>query len=126
MDKKTFKKEERLCSKKVIEQMFAIGQSTLSFPIKAVYLNNSSHHEKIPLQAAFTVPKRLFKRAPKRNLLKRRMRESYRLNKEQLLGITDQLSVMFIYISKDELPYDKIDAAMKKAMIKIRKSLVNE
>ncbi|QZE13966.1 ribonuclease P protein component [Halosquirtibacter laminarini] len=123
MNKNTFKKQERLCSKKVIEEMFTEGHSTLCFPIKAVYLSDSINVEKdTPVQCAFTVPKRLFKRANKRNLLKRRMKESYRLNKSSLDLHSESLSIMFIYIAKEELPYSRIESAVKKVIRKISDS----
>ncbi|QZT36032.1 ribonuclease P protein component [Halosquirtibacter xylanolyticus] len=126
MDKNTFKKQERLCSQKVIEEMFSSGLSTLSFPIKAVYITNSSYADQnVGNQAAFTVPKRLFKRANKRNLLKRRMKEAYRLNKS-LIPSGEVISVMFIFIGKEELPYDRIEQAMKKVMKKISQSIITK
>ena len=60
-----------------------------------------------------SVPKRLFKRAVKRNLLKRRIRESYRTRKELLAPGTD---VMFIYQPKEILSYPEICSAMETAL----------
>ena len=56
-----------------------------------------------------SVPKRLFKRAVKRNLLKRRIRESYRRQKELLSSPVD---ILFIYTSPEVLPYEAVFAAM--------------
>ena len=56
-----------------------------------------------------SVPKRLFKRAVKRNLLKRRIRESYRRQKGLLTGSFD---ILFIYTSPEVLPYEAIFADM--------------
>lgn len=56
-----------------------------------------------------SVPKRLFKRAVKRNLLKRRIRESYRRQKGLLAGSFD---ILFIYTSPEVLPYEAIFADM--------------
>ena len=79
----TFKKAERLCSKKTIEKLFAEGKSFLSFPLKVVVLEMPDSGE-YKAQAAFTVSKKIFKKAVKRNLVKRKMREAYRLNKHIL------------------------------------------
>lgn len=117
----TLKKEERLCSKKIIDRLFAEGTSFLCFPLKIVYLQ-SELPTKYSVQAAFTVSKKNFKKAVKRNLLKRRMRESYRTNKHTLYKESNkQLAVFFIYIGKEIIDYQRIEAAMKKALTKLQK-----
>jgi len=68
------------------------------------------------VQVAFTVPKKKFKRAVDRNLLKRRMREAYRLNKslieEKNQSKLKELSIIFIYSSQEILGAEKIETAM--------------
>ena len=68
------------------------------------------------MQVAFTVPKKKFKRAVDRNLLKRRMREAYRLNKslieEKNQSKLKDLSIIFIYSSQEILSTEKIGSAM--------------
>jgi len=68
------------------------------------------------VQVAFTVPKKKFKRAVDRNLLKRRMREAYRLNKslieEKNQSKLKELSIIFIYSSQEILSTEKIESAM--------------
>ncbi len=76
----SFKKEERLCSKKIIDKLFSEGESFLVFPLKFVFLKTSLP-SKFPVQTGFSVGKRTFKKAVQRNLIKRKMRETYRLNK---------------------------------------------
>lgn len=122
----TFKKEERLCSKKQFDSLFAEGTSFLVYPLKIVFVE-TENDDRYPVKAAFSVSKRLFKRAVKRNLLKRRMREAYRLNKP---GFYNQcrdkkLAIIFIYIGKEILSYQKIEAAMKKALNKTADKLFN-
>lgn len=117
----TLKKEERLCSQKIIGEMFTSGESFLSYPIKVVF-QKTELPGSFPVQAAFTVSKRNFKRAVKRNLLKRRMREAYRLNKPDFyLEITKkelQIAIMFVYIGKDIIEYPAIEKAMISALKK--------
>lgn len=118
----TLHKEERLCSQKLIEDLFTSGESFLSYPLKVVFLKTElpqSH----PVLAAFTVSKRNFKRAVKRNLLKRRMREAYRLHKPEFYAeITAKelhLAIMFVYIGKDIAEYAQIEKSMISAFKKV-------
>ena len=60
-----------------------------------------------------SVPKKLFKRAVKRNLLKRRIRESYRLQKELL---PTGMDIAFIYVSREVLPFEEIYSSMTAAL----------
>jgi ribonuclease P protein component len=117
----TLKKEERLCSQKIIGEMFTSGESFLSYPIKVVF-QKTELPGSFPVQAAFTVSKRNFKRAVKRNLLKRRMREAYRLNKPDFYSeIAEkelQIAIMFVYIGKDIIEYPVIEKAMISALKK--------
>lgn len=117
----TLKKEERLCSQKIIGEMFTSGESFLSYPIKVVF-QKTELPGSFAVQAAFTVSKRNFKRAVKRNLLKRRMREAYRLNKPDFyLEIAEkelQIAIMFVYIGKDIIEYPVIEKAMISALKK--------
>jgi len=118
----TFQKGERLCSQKIIGELFTTGESFLAYPLKVVFLKTELP-ECFPVQAAFTVSKRNFKRAVDRNLLKRRMREAYRLNKPDLYNqIADkklQIAIMFVYIAKDISEYPAIDKAMISAFKKV-------
>ncbi len=118
----TLKKEERLCSQKIIGELFASGESFLAYPLKVVFLKTDSS-QAYPVQAAFTVSKRNFKRAVKRNLLKRRMREAYRLNKpafqDELALKNINLAMMFVYVGKDIAEYPAIEKGMKSAFRKL-------
>jgi len=118
----TFQKGERLCSQKIIGELFTTGESFLAYPLKVVFLKTELS-ESFPVQAAFTVSKRNFKRAVDRNLLKRRMREAYRLNKPDLYNqIAEknlQIAIMFVYIGKDISEYSAIEKAMISAFKKV-------
>ncbi len=111
----TLKKDERLCSQKTIGELFTSGESFLVFPFKVVFLKNELP-QAFPVQTAFAVSKRTFKRAVKRNILKRRMREAFRLNKnpfyDQLACKNIHISIIFIFIGKDILEYNIIEKAM--------------
>jgi len=120
----SFRKNERLCSKKIIEKLFPEGKSIFVFPLKIIFIETQLP-SKNPVQAAFTVGKRNFKRAVQRNLIKRRMREAYRLNKSKFYDEIGekQIAVFFIYTGKTILEYSQIEAAVKKGMKKVLSEL---
>lgn len=66
-----------------------------------------------------SVPKRLFKRAVKRNLLKRRIREAYRKNKFLLPVQEEGCDILIIYISKDVRTTESIEAGIRELLTKI-------
>lgn len=82
----TFKKAERLCRQRLIDRLFAGGsKSLLAFPLRLVYLpvEATAVNERVSL--LISVPKKRFRRAVKRNRVKRQVREAYRHNKHILL-----------------------------------------
>lgn len=122
MPEYTFHKNERLYSRKIIGNLFTSGETFLVYPLKVVFLKTE-----LPVsdqaQAAFSVSKRNFKRAVSRNLLKRRMREAYRLNKRGFYGELAtkdcRIALMFVYVGKDFIEYAMIEKAMISALKKI-------
>lgn len=76
----TFKKEERLCSKTLIDRLFNGGgsRSMAAFPLRMVYMPVELMDKEPPVRVMISVPKRCFKRAVKRNRVKRQVREAYR------------------------------------------------
>jgi ribonuclease P protein component len=118
----TFKKIERLCSKKAIDELFAKGSSKTQFPFKLLF-RPAEFESEFPARAMFVVPKKKHKRANKRNDIKRRMREVYRLHKhlmyEQLKG--HKTDLMFICLSNEELSYEDIKKSMLALMEAVAK-----
>ena len=78
----SFPKAERISGVKDVAALLAGGKWCRSELLKACYMHNGLEYSRVVV----TVPKRLFKRAVKRNFLKRRIREAYRLQKELLAG----------------------------------------
>lgn len=120
------RKPERLNKKKIIEKMFAGGSRSFSiFPLRVVWLPV----EELDVQASIliSVSKRRFKRAVKRNRIKRQIREAYRLNKQILLApLTEKnsrLAIAFIYLADElmnsALVEEKIKAALTRIVEKI-------
>jgi len=110
--KYTFRKEERLCGTTRIARLFEVGTPLLIYPLKIIWMI-SEHDQMPPAISGFTVSRKLFRRAIDRNLIKRRMREAYRLNKELLYSTCEnrKITVMFIYIAPSVLPWKTIEKA---------------
>lgn len=119
----TFKKEERLCNKKLIDGLFHNGSSFLCYPYKASWMFADGEQE-FPVQIVFSVAKKRYKRAVDRNLVKRRMREAYRLNKQAQLydvlnGAGKKLVLSISYIGKEISPYEFFEKKMLKLLTQL-------
>lgn len=111
--KQTFKKSERLSGKKDIEELFKHGSYFYLSPLKIVSHPNTHAQTH---QVLFAVPKKNFKHAVDRNLLKRRMREAYRLHKHILITEPKVLSIAYIYTSKQVENYQTIAEKVKESL----------
>ena len=113
----SFKKAERLKSRKVIEQMFREGKSFGVYPLRLVFLKIEEPQNDAPVQFTVSVSKKKFKTAVARNRVKRKVREAWRLNKnwlyEKMGNKEGQYAFMVIYTGKEDLPYRQIDRAIK-------------
>lgn len=113
----TLPKEQRLHGKRAIDALFAGGSYGYAHPFKYRFTLQKTGG---PTAILVSVPKKLHKRAVRRNLLKRRTKESYRQCKHML---TDALAekgvaanIAFIYGSKEILDYRTIDNAVHKIL----------
>lgn len=118
----TLRKPERLDKKKIIEKMFAGGSRSFSvFPIRVVYL--TAEDLEAPASILVSVSKRRFKRAVKRNRVKRQIREAYRMNKHELLKVLEEkqcrLAIAFIYLSDQLVESSIIEERMRTALARI-------
>jgi ribonuclease P protein component len=104
----SFPKSERLHKKKTIQELFEKGSSFYLYPFRVYFQAGPAD---LSHQAMFSVSKRNFKRAVDRNLLKRRMREAYRLNKHALTG-TSKFQIAYIYTAKELIPVNLIEEKM--------------
>ena len=119
--KHTFHKNERLCSKKRIETLFAGDSRVLSaYPLRAVYKEND-----IPTRMPsllISVSKRHFKHAIDRNLVKRRIREAYRTNRHLLLDSLKEgqhIDLAFIWMSDKIGDFFTVETRMKNLLHRI-------
>lgn len=111
----SFPKEQRLRQRETIANLSAKGSPLFKFPLKAYWMPGGAGVSRY----AVAVPKKSFKRAVKRNLLKRRIREAIRLNQAECLGgfCGDYL---FVYIAKDICEFPVVEAAVKEILTKSR------
>ena len=120
----TFPKQERLSWKRHIDLLFANGRSFVAFPLRVIYLPVEEDALSARASVLISVPKKKFKRAVKRNLIKRRMREAYRIHKHDLFDALannrQRMLVAFLYLDKEILPFSEIEKAMQKALDVLR------
>ena len=117
----TFTKNERLCSFNEINSLVKDGAVLFHYPFRVVYQIKG---EQQVTKILTSVPKKNFKRAVHRNLLKRRLRESYRKNKELLLLSDGKCAnIMFVYVAKEILEYRYIETRLTEILGKISKAV---
>ena len=119
-------KNERLCSRRSMDALFSEGKKGFVYPLRYWWLANVQTDRQYPIEVLFSVPKKYFKRAWKRNLIKRRMKECYRLSKRPLHDFAIQngkhIDLALICMA-DEIPDSKtLGNAVKKILAKIIES----
>lgn len=113
----TFHKNERICGKTGISKLLAGGKHGNIPGFRYCYMtDNGLEINRIMV----SVPKKLFKRAVKRNLLKRRIRESWRLQKQSMNA--SGVDILFTYSTKDILEFQEIQSSVAKIIEKVNKA----
>lgn len=107
-----FRRQERLAGEKRIQELFETGSSFYSFPFK-VYVKRNPEPDSPFHQVLISVSKRNFRKAADRNLLKRRIREAYRLNKDRIAA-SEKLLIAYIYNAKEILTFAQIQERLIK------------
>ena len=110
-----FKKQERLSGDLAFVKIIQNGKSYFKFPYRFVYRIINGNQE-YPVKVGFSVPKRNIRRAVKRNYIKRRLKEVYRLNKQRLYKHLQDYNVsielIIIYIDKKVINYREIEQTL--------------
>ena len=116
--KQSLGKAEKLKSRKLIEQLFSRGRSVKAYPLIAVYLPMEDAAG--PHQMGVSVSKRRFKKAVDRNLMKKRIREAYRLNKQTIAEPgSESYALMFIYVKNELVPFAEVEKCMRKLLVQL-------
>ena len=111
--KATYSRQEKLKSKKLIEQLFVEGKSVSAFPLRLVYMEVEFDDDS-KQKTGVSVSKRNFKRAVDRNSIKRLLREAYRLQKDDYFNnITTQYAFMILYIGKEKPSFENVSIKIK-------------
>lgn len=119
----TFRKEEKLCSQKIISGLFQPGFFIAKFPIRIHAMFTELPLPDIAAQVMFVVGKKRFKRSVDRNRIKRVLRELYRLKKNALydaLALSGKTVALAIFYTSDKLPdYKMLEPVFDKAFEKL-------
>ena len=118
----SFGKAYKLCSKKLIDEVFESGVTVKSYPLIAKYKKVELTND-APFQMVISAPKRTFKNAFQRNRIKRLCKEAIRLNKqileEPLNNKKLTLGICLIYSAKEELVIELLNRKTQKLFNKI-------
>ena len=114
MSDQQFGKEYKLCSKKLIEDVFNNGSSVKQYPLRLLFIEIPEMSQiKTSFQIVFAVPKKRIRAANDRNYIKRMLREAFRKNKaeleEQLKIRNKKLALFLIYSEKEILEYSVLE-----------------
>ena len=131
----TYKKKDKLKSRKQTQYLFSKGQSIQVFPIKLIYTieqtepndSNAMIQSDGIVQAGVGAPSRTFRKAVQRNRVKRLLREAYRLEKpnfiNQLNLANKRLNLFFLYIDAQVLVQAEIQSKLKEALVILIKKI---
>lgn len=118
---RTLPRAERLRSFGAIRRLFAEGESGFVYPFRYLYVARSS--DSFSAEVLFSVPKKMLRRAACRNLVRRRTKEAYRLNKTHLGTPLLDIDVAFVYASKQVADYKTVEHAVVKILEQISQRL---
>ncbi|MDA0890622.1 MAG: ribonuclease P protein component [Bacteroidetes bacterium] len=121
-----FPKKQKLCGEKVIERLFANGKSISEKPFRAIW-NFEKNNDQVFVKSLIVVSKKRLKLAVDRNVLKRRIKEAYRLQKKKLEcfleSTNQQLNLAIIYQEEEILDYKTLEEKINLLLSRLIKEL---
>ena len=124
----TLSKEERRCSKKLINELFTgNGRSMTAFPLRVVFMKRTIVDDQPRAAMLVSVPKRYFKHAVDRNRVKRQVRETFRRNKSIITqNLTDDheaVAMAFVWLTNEKFPSSEVENRMVRLLTRISECL---
>ena len=122
----TLRKNEKLRSRTAVNRLFDEGKSLMAFPLRAAYRLRQPGDNNV--QFLVTIPKKRIRKAVNRVTLRRRVRESYRLARRELLTpVLEQygagVDIAFVYLDKSPAPYSVIEEKMASLLTRIAQAV---
>jgi ribonuclease P protein component len=128
--RQTFRKQERLCNRKLIETLFRQGHFVFEYPFKVFYLilnDEQKFSGKNPAQILITVPKRQFKKAVLRNYIRRLIKEGYRKNKSLLYDFLEakkiRLVAALVYVARTPISALETEQKIIKSLMRLTQTI---
>lgn len=122
----SFPKPHRLSGRTVIEKLFDSGEGGFAYPLRYRFLATEADGQG-GVSVLVTVSKKYHKRAVKRNLLKRRIREAFRTSAADLRATAEgkgmRIDIALMYSTKEVLEFQKINDAVGKILAQIQEGI---
>ena len=124
----TLSKEERICSKKLINELFTgNGRSMTAFPLSVLFMKRTIVDDQPRAAMLVSVPKRYFKHAVDRNRVKRQVREAFRRHKSMITqNLTDDhesVAMAFVWLTNEKYPSSEVENRMVRLLTRISECL---
>lgn len=124
----TFRKEERLCSRRLIDQLYERGHRLMAFPYSVQWMAVEKQPGEEPCQVLIVAPKRKFKHAVDRNHVRRLTRECYRMRKDSLYTFLKEngIGIVFsmVYIHNEAMTHEQLGHKMDKLIAALEKDII--
>ena len=127
MKKNTFDKSQHICSMKRINTLFEHSSSFINYPLKVVYRKEEKQTDLPCVQLLLSVSKHHFKRAIKRNRIKRQLREAFRKNSHALKQFAIEhsihIDIALLWVSNELFTSGLVEEKVVKALEAIAKQI---